>query len=214
MAVFKFFLLFFILFLILPTSAFPQGSRTGKVVEILSEYIASPEFGLNRINSGEPASVDSIFSAALRFSGGDISLALSACTWTCLTVKTATVVTPILGTKLVYPCFSTDDLTFAAKNKNLPRYFFEDSPVSSSGDIDKLAHFFGSAYLQYNSFIPGIVELFGYFIEVFEESFKVDSKFSARDIIVNKIGIKFGNELREKPEAKPSDFLKQYKIEK
>ncbi|MBK7867262.1 MAG: hypothetical protein IPJ75_09870 [Ignavibacteriales bacterium] len=183
-------------------------------MDILSHFIASDEFGMIRKNAGEMASVDTIFSVSLRLSSGNISLALAACTWSCLTVKTATVVTPILGTKLTIPFFSTDDPTFGAKNKNLPRYFFEDSPVSSSGDVDKLAHFFGSAYLQYISFIPGIVELFGYFIEVFEESFKVDSKFSTRDIIVNKIGIKFGNELSEKPEAKPSDYLKQYKIEK
>lgn len=214
MAVFKFFLVFFISFSILHTPAFSQGSKIGKVVDILSNFIASDEFGLIRKNSGEMASVDTIFYAALRFSNGNISLALAACTWSCLTVKTATVVTPILGVKLVIPFFSTDDLTFTTKNKNLPRYFFEDSPPGSTGDVDKLAHFFGSAYLQYNSFVPGIAELFGYFIEVFEESFKVDSKFSSRDIIVNKIGIKFGNELREKPEVKPSDYLKQYKTEK
>lgn len=214
MAVFKFFLVFFVSFSILHTPVFSQGSKTGKAVDILSDYIASDEFGLLRKNYGELASVDTIFEKAMRFSNGDISLALAACTWSCLTVKTATVVTPIWGIKLVIPFFSTDELTFTTKNNNLPRYFFEDSPTASSGDVDKLAHFFGSAYLQYNSFIPGIAELFGYFIEVFEESFKVDSKFSSRDIIVNKIGIKFGNELREKPEAKPSDFLKQYKIEK
>lgn len=214
MPLFKFFPVFFISFTILQTVSFPQESKTGKVVDVLSNYIASDEFGYIRDNFGELEPVDTIFQKAVGFSNGDISLALAACTWSCLTVKTATVVTPVLGTKLVIPFFSTDGFTFTKKNKNLPRYLFEDSPASSSGDVDKLAHFFGSAYLEYNSFIPGIVELFGYFIEVFEESFKVDSKFSSRDIIVNKIGIKFGNELREKPEAKPSDFLKQYKIEK
>lgn len=214
MAVFKFFLLFFITLLILPQPAFSQASKTGKFVDHLSKYIASDEFKMIRKNVGELASVDSIFSVSLRISGGDISCALAACTWTCLTVKNATVVTPILGIRLTIPFFSTEESTFEIKNKNLPGYFFKDSPTSSSGDVDKLSHFFGSAYLQYNSFIPGIAQLFGYFIEAFEESFKVDSKFSSRDIKVNKIGIKFGNELREKPEVKPSDYLKQYKTEK
>lgn len=214
MLVFKFFPLFFFTFFFLPSTTFSQGSKTGKIVDSLSHFIAADYFEAIRQYSGEMASVDTIFKVALRYSDGDISLALAACTWSCLTVKTATVVTPFLGIKLIIPFFSSTESTFSRKNKNLPRFFFEDSPTSPGGDVDKLAHFFGSAYLQYNSFIPGIAELFGYFIEVFEESFKVDSKFSSRDIIVNKIGIKFGNELREKPEAKPSEFLKQYKIEK
>lgn len=201
---------YIILFILFTTVAFPQGSRTGRNVSELTKYIASsPAFDTKDTKSHIDL-VDSIFAKALSISDGDISEALAACTWTCLTVRTATVISPLIGYPLVIPFFSAADSLFREKNKQLPRYLFPDSPSSGSGDVDKLAHFFGTAYIEYNSFIPGVTYFFGVFIEVFEESFKVDSKFSVRDVNVNSLGIKFGDGLKKKSDLLPSQFLKQY----
>ncbi len=202
---------YIILFILFTAVVFPQGSRTGKNVSELTEYIASSPAFDTKDSKSHIDLVDSIFLHALSISDGDISGALAACTWTCLTVRTATVISPLIGYPLVIPFFSASDSVFRDKNRRLPRYLFPDSPPSGSGDVDKLAHFFGTAYIEYNSFIAGVTYFFGVFIEVFEESFKVDSKFSVRDVNVNSLGIKFGDGLKKKSDLLPSQFLKQYK---
>jgi len=213
MAPFKFFLFLFLTILISPKIIYSQQSTMGRNVDQLSIFIASSRFEQIRKNLGEVPAIDSLFQESLRISNNNISDALVACTWACLTVKDATIVTPLLNFKLVIPFFSSANETFQKKNQNLPRYIFPDSPKSKWGDVDKLSHFFGSAFLEYNSFIPGVSKLFGYFIEVFEESFKIDSKFSGRDISVNSLGIKFGSDLRKKTGILPSKYLKLYKLE-
>ena len=214
MAPFKIFLILSVTISCFTNEVCSQQSTTGRNVDQLSRYISSTRFAEIKLNFGELASVDSIFMESLRISNSDISDALIACTWACLTVKEATVVTPVLKVKLTIPFFSSSIDIFKEKNRNLPRFLFDDSPTTEYGDIDKLSHFFGSAFLEYNSFIPGVTELFGYFIEVFEESFKIDSKFSGKDISVNLLGIKFGNELRKKSRELPSNYLKLYKPNK
>jgi len=214
MAPFKIFLILSVTISGFANIVYSQQSTTGRNVDQLSRYISSPRFAEIRQRYGELASVDSIFRESMRIADSDISDALIACTWACLTVKEATVVTPLLNMRLSIPFFSASTEIFKQKNRNLPRYLFDDSPTTESGDIDKLSHFFGSAFLEYNSFIPGVTELFGYFIEVFEESFKIDSKFSGKDISVNLLGIKFGNELRKKSRELPSNYLKLYKLNK
>jgi hypothetical protein len=189
---------------------FGQESQIGIQVDLISRFVGSEIFTKIRAEQGEIVAVDSIFSAALRFSNNNISDALVSCTWACLAVREAKIITPIFKIELIIPFVSSDSLTFARKNKNLPRFLFYDSPSSGSGDIDKLSHFFGSAFLRYNCFIPGFVDLVGYFIEVFEESFKVDSKISLRDMNVNSLGAKFADGLKENPKISPSFFLNKY----
>ncbi len=210
MVTFRIFIPCFTLFLLSFISPLAQASSTGKNVVALTSYIASSAIFDRTTTKSDIDLVDSIFVQALRIADGNISEALAACTWTCLPVRTATIISPIIGYPLVIPFISADDSSFLEKNKRLPRYLFPDSPKSRSGDVDKLAHFFGTAYIEYNSFIPGVTRFFGVFIEVFEESFKVDSKFSVRDIDVNSLGIKFGDGLKKKTDLLPSQFLKEH----
>jgi len=206
----KFFLIFILIVIVTPTRLLPQSSTTGKNVAALTRYISTSESFMTPHKVSEIDLVDSIYLNAIRMTGGEISPALAACIWTCLTVRSATIISPILRTPFVIPFFSASDSIFREKNRRLPKYLFPDSPNSPAGDVDKLAHFFGSAYIEFNSFIPGVTEFFGWFIEVFEETFKLDSKISYRDIKVNSLGIKFGNGLRKKNDLLPSDFLKLY----
>ncbi|KAB2909753.1 MAG: hypothetical protein LC102_13030 [Ignavibacteriales bacterium] len=207
---FRIFLYFVLMLIFAAGSASPQMSSLGEKVVALSKYIGDLQAPDPKETERELSSVDSIFIRALSLSNGDISEALAACIWACLPVRNTVMVTPFTGIKLVFPFISADDETFLGKNKKLPRYLFFDSPDSKSGDIDKLSHFFGAAYLEYNKIIPGSTNFIGWFVEVFEESFKVDSKISRRDLIANSLGIMFGDGLRKNENLLPSKFLKLY----
>jgi len=114
---------------------------------------------------------------------------------------------PILNSIVYYPLTSADDEIFLKKNNNLPRYLFFDTPQNDYGDKDKLAHFFGSAFLSYESNLFDIGKLIGYFVEAFEESFKVQSSVDPRDLDVNYYGRLFGSILKEDKSVRPSQIL-------
>jgi hypothetical protein len=114
---------------------------------------------------------------------------------------------PILNTIVYFPLTSADEETFLKKNENLPKYLFFDTPQNNYGDKDKLAHFFGSAFLSYESNIFDLGKLIGYFVEAFEESFKVQSTADLRDLDVNDYGRLFGESLKEDKILLPSQFF-------
>ncbi|MEP0862178.1 MAG: hypothetical protein HRF52_12155 [Ignavibacterium sp.] len=178
-----------------------------KSVNQISEYIASENF-LNLKNEiGDLESVDSIFFFALKVNNYDYSETLLSLMFATVPYRQVPVETPILKVRLSYPLISADWETFNQKNKNLPRYLFIDSPQNEYGDLDKLAHFFGSAFLSYNSDIFDLGELIGYFVEVFEESFKVQSEIDFRDIDVNYYGRLFGKLLKNDKTILPSQVI-------
>jgi hypothetical protein len=84
---------------------------------------------------------------------------------------------------------------------------FFDTPQNNYGDKDKLAHFFGSAFLSYESNIFDLGKLIGYFVEAFEESFKVQSSVDLRDLDVNDYGRLFGTWLKESNKLLPSQIF-------
>lgn len=184
-----------------------QQSKLSKSVNQISEYIASEKF-LNLKNEiGDLASVDSIFFFAFKVNNYDYSETLLSLMFATVPYREVPVKTPLLKIPLNYPLISADLETFNQKNKNLPRYLFIDSPQNEYGDLDKLAHFFGSAYLSYNSNIFDLGELIGYFVEVFEESFKVQSEIDFRDIDVNYYGRLFGKLLKNDKTILPSQII-------
>ena len=67
--------------------------------------------------------------------------------------------------------------------------------------------FFGSAFLSYESHIFDLGKLIGYFVEAFEESFKVQSSVDIRDLDVNDYGRLFGNLLQENNDLLPSQIF-------
>ena len=114
---------------------------------------------------------------------------------------------PLIKSIVSYPLTSADEETFLKKNENLPRYLFFDTPQNDYGDKDKLAHFFGSAFLSYESNIFDLGKLIGYFVEAFEESFKVQSSIDLRDLDVNEYGRLFGTLLKENNKLLPSQIF-------
>ncbi|MBK6912708.1 MAG: hypothetical protein IPH11_03185 [Ignavibacteriales bacterium] len=164
-------LIIFLEFFILTSYIFPQQSNLSKAVNHISEYIASEKFVEIRINVGDLAAADSIFIEALKFTEHDYGNTLLALMFATVPYRKVPIRLPLINSMVYYPLTSADEEIFLRKNENLPRYLFFDTPQSIYGDKDKLAHFFGSAFLSYESNFFDIGKVIGYFVEAFEESF-------------------------------------------
>jgi hypothetical protein len=200
--------LFFTLYiLLLCQNIFPQQSKLSKAVNHISAYIASEKFIYLRNEIGDVAAADTIFQAATNFTNGNISDALLALMFATVPYRDVPIQIPLINTSVNFPLTSADEETFLEKNNNLPRYLFFDSPQNDYGDKDKLAHFFGSAFLSYESHIFDIGKLIGYFVEAFEENFKVQSSVDLRDLDVNDYGRLFGDLLKENKDLLPSQIF-------
>jgi len=196
-----------LLIIIFSTIIFPQQSKLSRAVNYLSAFIASDHFVELKETNSDLALVDSIYLRAISFTEEDYSEALLALTFATIPYKKVPVVIPLIKEVVYYPLIATDDSTFKIKNKNLPRYLFYDSPKTIHGDVDKLAHFFGNAFIGYSESIFDLSSLIGYFVESFEESFKVQSKVDYRDLDVNWYGDQFGKLLKENEKLLPSQIM-------
>jgi hypothetical protein len=186
---------------------FSQQSQISKTVNHISSYIASEEFLELKNKIGDVSAVDSIFIDATKFTAGNISEALLAIMLATVPYNEVPIQIPLFNSTINYPLISAEEEIFLAKNKNLPKYLFFDTPQNNYGDKDKLAHFFGSAFLSNESNIFDIGKLIGYFVEAFEESFKVQSSVDLRDLDVNEYGRLFGELLKENKDLLPSQIF-------
>lgn len=198
---------FFSLLFLFSFGSFPQQSNLSRTVNHISEYIASERFSEIRNISGDLTATDSIFLEALKFTNENHSDALLALMFATVPYREVPIQIPLIKSIVLYPLTSADEETFLKKNENLPQYLFFDTPQNNYGDKDKLAHFFGSAFLSYESNIFDLGKLIGYFVEAFEESFKVQSSADLRDLDVNDYGRLFGNLLKENNKLLPSQIF-------
>ena len=199
--------LIIVITLIVFRNTFTQQSQISKTVNHISSYIASEEFLQLKNKIGDVSAVDSIFIDATRFTEGNISEALLALMLATVPYNEVPIRFPLFNSTVNFPLTSAGEEIFLSKNENLPRYLFFDSPTNKYGDKDKLAHFFGSAFLSYESYIFDIGKLIGYFVEAFEESFKVQSSVDIRDLDVNEYGRLFGDLLKENKGLLPSQIF-------
>jgi len=186
---------------------YPQQSKLSKSVNNISEFIASREFVIIKEKFGDLLTVDSIYSEALKLNENDYSEALLSLTFATVPYNEVPIQIPIIKSIITFPLISASDSIFNLKNENLPRYIYFDSPQNDYGDQDKLAHFFGSAFLSYSSNFFDLGNAIGYFVEVFEESFKVQSTIDERDLITNELGNMFGTLLKKHKNILPSQIL-------
>jgi len=193
--------------IILFTSSFPQQSKLSKAVNYLSGFVASEYFTELKSSNSDLALVDTIYLRAVNYFEGDYSEALLALTFTTVPYNEVPIETPILKNVFYYPLLSANDSIFIKKNKQLPRYLFYDSPPTEHGDVDKQAHFYGSAFIAYSITLFDLGNLIGYFVEAFEEDFKVQSVADERDIEVNWYGKLFGEALDIEPKTLPSHIM-------
>lgn len=188
-------------------SIFPQQSKLSKTVNYLSDFIASDYFLQLKESNSDLALVDSIYLRAVSFTKKDYGEALLAITFTTIPYNKVPIVVPLIKEIIYYPLVSAEDSIYYLKNQNLPRYLFYDTPNTKQGDIDKLAHFFGNAFIGYSENIFDLSSLIGYFVESFEESFKVQSKVDFRDLDVNWYGDLFGKLIKENEKLLPSQIM-------
>ena len=174
----------------------------------LVEFISSEEFQKLKQNNSDLALVDSIYLRALSLSEGDISEGLLAATFATLPFDKMPIKLPFITKIVDLKLQEIDPVLFKKKNNNLPSELFFDTP--SYGDKDKLAHFFGNAFLSYNISTFNISKILGIFVELFEESFKVSGGLDFRDLKVNYLGEFFGKQLNKNPKLLPSEVLSLY----
>ncbi len=184
---------------------FAQQSELSRTVNYLSDFIGSEYFRNLKTKNNDLALVDTLFKRSLIFRHNDYSEALLSLTFATIPYNEVPIQIPLIHIIVNFPLISASDSVFLAKNRNLPKDLFFDTPKDKFGDKDKLAHFFGSAFLAYNSSIFDLGDLIGYFVEVFEEEFKVQSKIDNRDLMTNKLGYIFGAALKRNKFIHPSD---------
>jgi len=200
-------LYFFILTLVIASSIFPQQSALSKGVNYLSEFIASDYFLELRGKNTDLELVDSLYKRAIYFYNSDYEEALLALTFTTIPYRRVPLVVPLIQSRIYYPLISANDSISNLKNKNLPNRLFYDTPDDNYGDKDKLAHFFGNAFIGYAENILNLADVFGYFVEAFEEDFKAQTAVDYRDVDVNWYGVLFGDLLETNKKIMPSQIM-------
>jgi len=190
------------------TSAQSHSFEDGVIY--LSNYIASDHFK-NKTDE-DIFLVDTLYKKATNFYNGNISEALLALTFATLPFNKMQVTVPIINVKLNLKLPSVDENIFLEKKNNLPGIVYFDSEKIGGQDKDKVAHFFGNAFLKYNVRIINLSKFLGIFVEMFESTFKVSGGVDFRDLQTNYIGEFFGYSLRKNKELKPSDFFKLYSL--
>ncbi len=195
-----------VLFLVLVINLYPQQSTLSEGVNYLSEFIASDYFINLKKTNNDFELTDTLFLRAVKYKNYDYSEALLALTFATVPYKEVPIQFPLIGI-LNYPLVSANDSVFLKKDENLPKELFYDTPTGNFGDKDKLAHFFGSAFISYSSNIFDLGDLIGYFVEVFEQSFKVQSSIDERDLRTNKLGNIFGDILKKNKSVLPSQVM-------
>ena len=193
--------------LIITIQIFPQQSKLSKAVNYLSGFIASDYFLELGQTTPQLNLVDSIYLRAVKFYNEDYSEALLALTFTTVPYRKVPITLPLINVEIQYPLISADLDTYLLKNQNLPSQLFYDSPQNNYGDKDKLAHFFGNSFIGYAEPVFDLADVFGYFVEAFEEDFKAQSKVDFRDMNVNLYGKLFGDLLEKNKKILPSQVM-------
>ena len=178
----------------------------------ISDYIASDDFQKLKSFNSDPELVDSIYSKALQFFDGDYSETFLCLAFGTVPFNDIKVKLPIIGSQIIIPLPSPSKMKFENRTKNLPKNIFVDSPKNDFGDKDKIAHFFGNAFLSYNFGWFNFSKFMGIFVEKVEDGFFVEGGFDTRDLIVNTLGELFGKLVKNNPGVKPSNVLKFYQL--
>lgn len=195
-------------FLFQNSVSYSQGLEEG--VNFAVNFLVSEKFENIKLNKGANPAIDSLFSETVKFFNGDISEALLALTFGTLSFDEMPLSIPVINLKTAIKLPVGPPSLFNKKYNAVPGYIFFDSSPNGYGDKDKVAHFFGSAYLAYSERVLNISKFMGILVELFEESFKVQGKIDNKDIIADNLGELFGDALKENKDVKPSNALSVY----
>jgi len=169
----------------------------------IRSYIRSSGFAEAEHVQGDRAATDMIFSRALAVSGGDIGEALFACTVACFDHHT--IYFKLIFFNMPFPLSFESDSEYHSRYTHLPSKLFFDTPPE--GDRDKLQHFFGSAYLEWELHSHTFTTAIGNSLEILEPVLVVGGENDERDKRANKAGIAFALLLERHPGIRPSMIL-------
>lgn len=179
-------------------------------VNFLSAFIAY-DSSFNQI-SADLIKVDTLFRIAVKYYDNDISEALLALTFATLPFNKMSARIPLTNIRIPLYLPSVDEDIFIKKRNNLPGNVLFNSSKKYGLDKDKVAHFFGNAFLSYNVSFLNLSKFFGFIVEMFETAFQVSNGVDIRDLQVNYLGEYFGKSLKSNKKLKPSDFFKVYSL--
>lgn len=187
-----------------------QSQLSEHVIALSQQIIDNHENHI--VGSNQILEIDTLFRQSVILCNKDVSEALISLTFACLPFRSFMMHIPLIKVQLAYSVYSADSLTFMRKNEFLINNVYFDSPKNKFGDKDKLAHFFGAAFLGYLTRSVSIPDYIGCLVEIFEEVFKADSYIDLRDVRTNKLGAQFGRQLRKNPQSNPSMYFSFYNL--
>ncbi len=178
----------------------------------LSNFIASPEFYELKKSKSDLEQVDIIFEKSKIYFEQDISESLLCLTFCVLPFNKIDFKLPLGLGIMKIPLPSPPKNIFIKKLENLPSRLFLDSPKNPFGDKDKLAHFFGNAFLRYNISLFNFSKFMGIFVEETEQNFFANGELDRRDLTANYLGELFAEMLKNNSTSKPSQALIVYQL--
>ncbi len=184
-----------------------------RVTDELRKYIRTELPPVSHDREEELHHVDLIYIKAMELARKQVGTALLAASIAVLNRTDIKPTFPLLGI-ITLPLPAEDSADAIARINKLPRYIYPDSPQGKWGDSDKLVHFFGSAYLTYESGARPIPDAIGKFVETGEVALKLDTAADPRDVFTNRLGQQFGQALSDGKDALPSDYLSARYIKK
>ncbi len=185
----------------------PQQSTFSKRINSITSFIASDYFLNLKKTTNDLSLVDTIYLRALKLDNYNYQEALFDLTFASIPYNHVHIKIPLFNFLVNYRLPSAEESIYAMKNRNLPKHIFFDTPADNFGDKDKLAHFFGSAFITYSSYFFDLGNLIGYFVEVFEQDFEVQNAIDPRDLQSNILGNIFGQILKSNKGILPSEVL-------
>jgi hypothetical protein len=176
------------------------------------DVIRSDAFQTTRKENGDLAAVDSLFISTLKYFEGDVSETLLALTFATVPFNKIDFQIPLLKKIITIPLPSAQKKLFDEKVTKSPKLLFPDSHLTGYGDKDKLAHFFGNAFIRYSFRLFNLSKFLGIFVEFMEEGFFVNGEFNKKDILANHFGEFFAEALIKNPNSVPSEVFLIYQL--
>ena len=179
-------------------------------VTYIVNFIISEKYdSLSQINSDLDL-LDTLYLRALHFHYHNIDDALLTLTFATLAFNEMPLHFPFTNFQLGAKLPSGPDGTLHEKIKKIPKQIFIDSPQSNFGDKDKVAHFFGNAFLSNSVTIFNLSKFLSILVELFEDAFKVEGTIDNRDFVANFLGYHFGKHVSIDEKYLPSQSLRIY----
>ncbi|NOX64197.1 MAG: hypothetical protein GXO85_00015 [Chlorobi bacterium] len=179
-------------------------------IAYMVDFIISDRFdSLSKTNTDLDL-VDTLYLRAVHFHNGAIDEALLTLTFATLPFREMPLHIPFTNIKLGAELPSGPEGILKKKIERLPGQVLIDSPQTKFGDKDKVAHFFGNAFLSYSVSLFNLSKFLSILVELFEDAFKVEGTIDNRDFIANFLGYHFGKRLNDDKNYLPSEAFRLY----